>query len=710
MNSFWGPQAKWRLIASISIAIGCFAFIAAVGPRALRPSNIAWLGQGDPATHYLGWQFFRNTEWSFPVGLNPKYGLEISNALIYSDSNPLLAFLFKPFSPLLPDTFQYFGIWLLACFVLQAWFACKLMRLITNSPIIALIGASLFSFSPPMLWRLHGHLSLAGHFLVLASLYLALRPSIKRRVVHWSVLLVTSALTHAYLLAMVGLIWVADLAGRLIKHSLPVNRVVLEFPIILLATLLACWQAGYFVVGVGDVVSAEGFGFYRMNLLSLFDPSGWSYVLRDIPEAAGDYEGFNYLGLGVIVLGITALPSLISAKSGVMSQVRNRPMILAVVFGLTIFALSNRWGIGSVNFVFALPDAALRIGNIYRGSGRMFWPVFYLILFTTIFLVVRGYSNRVAITLLGLGVIIQVADTSSAWKDIRANLMTKPRSTWQSKMVDPFWSEAATKYSKVRWLLPGNHTSSWLPVASYAGTHGLATDAVYLARVSLAAVEHAQQKARDVLLTGKFEADSLYFLEDGLLPQAAINLNIHNHLVAQIDGFTIIAPGWKKCISCTKVSGEINAFDFLPTLLQPGVRLVFSKNQLGSKYLHNGWSGQEEWGTWSDGVDATIILPIESGRVRAIVVEAHPFLGPSHTKQTVEIKINGITTDSVTLTATSGATFEIEIPWAVRQQLQGNGGLLKLQLRFPDAARPVDLGVNSDGRKLALGLTSLTVQ
>jgi len=106
--------------AAMPLLLGTVAFFIVVGPRVLNPGNIGWIRAGDPATHYLGWHFFRNSEWSFPVGLNPNYGLEISNAILFSDSNPLLAILFKPFAGLLPETFQYFGVWVYACFVLQA--------------------------------------------------------------------------------------------------------------------------------------------------------------------------------------------------------------------------------------------------------------------------------------------------------------------------------------------------------------------------------------------------------------------------------------------------------------------------------------------------------------------------------------------------------------------------------------------------------------
>lgn len=78
--------------------LGVIAFFLVVGPRAMNPENIAWLGTGDPATHYLGWLFYRNSELVFPLGLNSSYGLEIANFILYSDSNPFLAILFKPHS------------------------------------------------------------------------------------------------------------------------------------------------------------------------------------------------------------------------------------------------------------------------------------------------------------------------------------------------------------------------------------------------------------------------------------------------------------------------------------------------------------------------------------------------------------------------------------------------------------------------------------
>jgi hypothetical protein len=60
-------------------------------------------------------------------------------------------------------------------------------------------------------------------------------------------------------------------------------------------------------------------------------------------------------------------------------------------------ANSNKVGLGPYGFEYPLmPEQALKFTNIFRSSGRMLWPVFYAIFFTLIFLVTRGYENRIA--------------------------------------------------------------------------------------------------------------------------------------------------------------------------------------------------------------------------------------------------------------------------------------------------------------------------
>ena len=549
-------------VAALPLVVGILAFFLVAGPRVLSPTNIAWLARGDSAQHYLGWLFFRNSAWSFPVGLNPSYGLEIGNAIVYSDSLPLLALPFKLVAPVLPEPFQYFGIWILACFALQAWFGWKLVGLISESVAIRLLGVGFLVLSPPMIWRMHekiGHHSLVGHFLVLAALYLTLRPKSQARVLAWGSLLVIAALVHAYLLAMVALLWITDVAGRSLSGELSLRNTVVEAISIGAATSLICWQAGYFSVGRG--LMARGYGFYRMNLLSIFDAGKtdyglWSHILGDIPGDEAHHEGFNFLGLGAIALMPFAARALIGKRKEAWAIARKRSALLLLFLGLTLFAVSNNIGIGRYNFGFPLSAPLLQISSLFRSSGRMFWPVAYGILLVLIFLVVRGYKQRTAVSILGSALLIQLVDTSAGWAVIRRQLMTEPASTWSTPLVDPFWAQAATRYKRVRWIPPGGVGQRWEVLATYAGTHGLSTDAVYLARTGWAEMEQAQRKASEALRAGKYEGDSLYVLSDRALQQAVGSADAEADLLAKIDGFNVLAPGWKRCTDCRQMGTQ----------------------------------------------------------------------------------------------------------------------------------------------------------
>ncbi|SEJ87094.1 DUF6311 domain-containing protein [Pseudomonas sp. NFACC07-1] len=683
----------------LPILLGALAFLLVIGPRVLDPTNIAWLGEGDTTTHYLGWAFFRSSPWTFPLGMNPSYGLELGNGIIFSDSNPLLAFLFKPFSGWLPETFQYFGLWLLTCFILQAWFAWKLLGLLTPSLWIRLLGAGLFVFSPPMFLRMGGHLSLSGHFLILAALYLALRPGLQKRRLAWGVLLAATALVHAYLLAMVALIWLADLANQAIKGRLSRRDALIELSGLFLLVAFCCWQAGYFSVGGGTV--SGGYGLYRLNVLSLVDPSGWSYIVRDLPEGPGDYEGFNYLGLGVLILAICAAAALLQGNTGLVSAVRHRGLLLWALFGLTLFSLTNTLGIGVLDVHYWLPGSLEKLANVFRASGRMFWPVFYAIVFAVIFLVIRGNKPRAAACLLAIALLVQVLDTRAGWAGLRQSRMMPAASSWSTSMNDPFWASAASHYSKVRTLLPQNQPDNWLLTSQYALKHGLETDGVYLGRMGTREIEQAQRRAAQMLASGEYAADSLYILDPGAALQAAKTVNRQTDLLTRIDGLVVLAPGWKSCAQCPSFADET-----LDVQVKIGERQVFSRI---NPMLASGWGRVEDWGTWSDGTEAEIVLRI-APEARVLSIDAAAFVQPPlHTRQRVDVSINGVAALSTQFTRLQDNTLELPLTPAIRETM-GTDGSLRVHFHLPDAISPKVLGLGGDERVMALGLKSLIVR
>ena len=339
----------------------------------------------------------------------------------------------------------------------------------------------------------------------------------------------------------------------------------------------------------------------------------------------------------------------------------------------------------------------------------MFWPVFYAIILASIFVVVRGYEKKTATLILGLVLVIQIVDTSAAYNGIRNVLMREPQSTWTTQLISPFWEQAASKYTKVRWIQPQNKPPQWQTLAAYAGTYGLATDSVYLARVGTSALEIAQNKAMEAIQTGRYDSDSLYLLDDHFFRQAASTVNTDSELLARIDGFNVLAPGWKKCITCPRVNEELEVRVLHLPPVPFGERMLVNQYGAGLAYLSSGWSSPEPWGSWPEGKEATIVLPFAAERPTSILFEVQPLLSPTHPKQDVLLFVNGALNAKVTLTMGSERDFEVQIPESVFEWIGANG-FMELEFRLPDAASPKDIGINDDTRKLAIGLIALTVR
>jgi hypothetical protein len=589
---------------------------------------------------------------------------------------------------------------------LQSWFGWKLVGLISQNSAIRILGSGLFIFAPPMMWRLNGHYSLVGHFVVLAGLYLSLRSFDRRNIFAWAGLLALAALVHSYLLAMVAALWAADVSQLALRRDRSLSQTVREVTVVTAAVGLACWQAGYFTVGSGAI--AHGYGFYKLNLLSPVDPSGWSYVLKDIPEAKGEYEGFSFLGLGVIALGVVGLPVLIEGRSGLGEIVLKRWALVVTMVALWVFALTHHVGLGALQVELPLPASIEQFANIFRASGRMFWPLFYVLLLTVIFLAVRGNSPRLAIALLTGALIVQVADTRIAWGGFRKKFMEKPVSQWVLPLASSFWAEAAKKYRTVRWIVPGNHTPHWMELSAYAANHRMATDAVYLARVGYRELEVAQAKAREWLASGKYDPDSLFVLDPAHLGFAASQIDAASDLLARVDGFYVIAPGWKDCADCSAVGGELSLHDVV-TPTDVGTRIEFTHSDSRSAYLVEGWSSPEGWGTWSEGQTAKIAIPIRSGHVSRIVVEAGALVSPEHPVQNVGINVNGVSLQGYEISMPSGNLIQINLPDQARARIEADA-VLRLHFEFHNAISPAAIGMNIDQRRLALGLVAISLQ
>jgi hypothetical protein len=556
----------------LPIALGIAAFFLVVGIDPLLPNNIAWLSGQDPSQHYLAWSFFRHSPWTNPIGLNPQYGLEISNAIAFSDSIPWLAFLFKPFSAFLPEPFQYIGLWVLLCFILQAWLSWKLAGLITQDLFLRLLICGLLGlFAPPFLKRLGLHAALMGQFLILAALYLNLNnrndpKAFRISSFYWLALLALAALTNFYLLVMVFGLWFAWVSDRLIARQVNLKQAAIQTLLIISVIALCLWQTGYFV-NSGAPIQAEGFGQYKLNVLSLFDAGRFSYFLKAIPHPEDLEEGFAFLGAGLLGLSVIYVIFFVKALIGKANQSAQSnlstispehpsaafgPALICCLILFTLFALSNQISVGPWTLTYSLPDSILQLAGILRSSGRFFWPVYYIIVFLLLCWVVEHFSRRSAVLILSFALAIQIMDTSAGWLPLRQTFAQLSENQAPPALSGPFWNAAGERYTKVViWPLRSGQTQEhWQALSYFASTHQMGTNAVYLGRrADPLKVEQSNQTVQAQLEHQQLSTDTLYVISNTPINREWLiqHPTGPETCVYETINLIVIGPAWYNC-------------------------------------------------------------------------------------------------------------------------------------------------------------------
>ena len=623
---------SWHSIIPILAGLIAALFIIGLTPLQVKNTNWLFISNPDPLTHYLGWVFYRQSEWSWPIGLNPDYGLEISSSIVFSDSIPLFAIIFKVLAPILPDTFQYFGIWYFACLVLQGWFGWKLCSLISHDVYLKSFGLLIAIFSPPMLSRIGIHAALVGHFLILAAFYIIFSPDKRRSNVYWAILIAIGALVQFYLFAMLFVLFIASELDKIFIEKISIKlKYPLSLVIITTFLMLVLWQAGYFAITTSSA-NEFGFGLYRMNLFSLFDPrnnyadSNWSYLLKPLPQAStlypgfnirlneGSHEGFSYLGLGVIGLLPFCLWAFFRKYFLFTKYFSANFFLIGSLLLLWIFALSNNVSIGEKNFHYPIPDWVLPLVSIFRCSGRMFWPVFYALIFAQIFIIIRAYPISIARMILGFCCLLQIVDTSSGWLPLQARLRQNSKIEPTNLFVNSFWKDAANHYKTLRIepLVNSQFQPRWEHLAPFTAKHHLGTNAVYLARIDQQKLNSANANFNSQLINKNLDQSSLYVLDDSKILPALLHINPQRDLLAKIDNFVILAPGWKVCKTCIQVSSSLEIKDVI-NIPRAGELIKLNSNNPNLQLIlagGHGWGEPNKEGVINKDLESKLILPI----------------------------------------------------------------------------------------------------
>ncbi|MHB0776536.1 DUF6311 domain-containing protein [Halomonas sp. WWR20] len=523
----------WYASVCLAALLGAMQALWLYG-AALDPRHVIWLlSEGDSFQHFIGWDMFRRDDWRWPLGINPTLGYAIDSSVVFSDSIPLIAIPLKLLHAWLPDPFQYVGLTMLLNLMLNGATSAGLAQRLGATPLVALLFATLLLGMSVATMRgpgALGHEALSAHWLIVLGLWLSLSSPSASTWRRWALLLSGAVLIHFYLFFMVGVLWSAWCLQVLwVGRHQPryLWQVISRASLIVAGVLLLMWLAGYFRFGV-DIEGNTGFGLYSAELLTFFNPgtaglfftdeafsgASWFFSGWHSP-VAGQYEGFAYAGIGVLMLWISALVVAI-IRPGTVAPAKKRAALVLAVSLLFLFALGDRLVIGTWAFGLPYPDILAPITQYLRSSGRMAWPLLYAVTFLSLAVLLKRLPHAALGMLLGLCVIMQWWDSVSWFHYVRDNVRAVTNTDTSRPLAFPWVARKdvnrlAEGRASIRYL-PGDDMHHLKAAAWLAARHGLAINVAYYARVNPGVLYQAASQERREAERGETSSDALYVL------------------------------------------------------------------------------------------------------------------------------------------------------------------------------------------------------
>jgi len=432
-------------------------------------------------------------------------------------------------------------------------------------------------------------------------------------------------------------------------------------------------------LGGGD----KGFVTYSMNLLSPVWPqlSGvFGAGLPVLDATGGQYEGFNYLGAGVLLLSGVALAGLLR------HPVRWRPWrgLLVVLGGLALLSLSSRVYAGPVRLIDLGAKPWEDLFGTFRAPGRAFWPVGYALMLGAVAGVAR-LPARWAAAVLAVAAVLQAVDAGP--------LRAGARSGWEhgSGVVATAVPEGATLFG----------------VAPYPGC---TTDAVAQAEGPLMLLQAVRRGIPvwevgvgrpppwfncEKLLSDRLEAPMVPGEARAYFGPAAAALR-----PAWLGPGVACQAGLRATLCGRGLPGFVGMEAAPPTLVAVPLRL---EGAALAPVLGSGWRVAGE-GVWSEGPRGTLLLAVPPGVPLLLTIRAEGVAGRPGAVRAVQVQV-----------ADQGASFDLPDGQAGTMELHVPagavpGGLLRVVL---DVNRPVDpaaRGITAPVRRAAMRLLSIEVR
>jgi hypothetical protein len=519
----------------ISIVCGTGWFLLMYGRYPLYFTHVDWIyaAGGDVFQHQLGWEWFRQEPWHFPIGRIESYGVPFGTTVSFMDAIPLMAIPLKLLSPLLGQRFQYLGLWEWISVVGQMFAAMLILQEFRASTFQRILGASLLVLSPPMIMRAFGHNSLTAQWILLLGIWFILREyrgALWRGA--WAALFAVAVMVHLYFVAMLAPLWIISLYFR-IKREKNGRSSIVDIFVVPLTVLVVGYCIGIFSLGVNEL-QAVGFGICSWNLNGFFNPDQFSAIFKALPMGnPSQWEGYSYLGLGNMLIAFISL--VICLQKGITRRQRDLLLPFGIVsFLMCLYALSNKAYVNSqMLWNVSLPTDLLRLASMFQASGRFIWPVFYFIVLFGIIGLLRNFRSPAPLLVLALMlqfIDIQPLFTSKAFSGFIE---------YQTPLESDFWQAAAKTNRQIEIIPAIANESNYEPIALYAEQNHFTLNWGYFARAPYKDIEALSEGAWDGLLNGHTDDQTLYLIWDPAWVESLPRLSGKMY-VCQVDGYNIV--------------------------------------------------------------------------------------------------------------------------------------------------------------------------
>jgi hypothetical protein len=369
----------------------CAALVGIAAALAVLPvETIGGFGPGwavpfpDQAQTLTGHLAYQADGWRWPSLRTETLFWPRGISVALTDSNPLFSISAKLWTRLTgAGPVNLLGAWVALCWVAQPVAAAYAARGL-GLGVLPCLAAAVLAASWPALLARTGHINLCGHFLILLALGLTLR-----RLRHgggWGpplTLLAAAVLVHPYLFQIAAAVLAAVPLQAALDRRPGWWRVAAGY----LGTCAAA--VGLLVLLSGPLGGGDkGFVVFSMNLLSPVWPQHSGVFGADLPTldaTGGQEEGFNWLGAGVLLLGVAALGGLVRRRPA-WRPVRG---LLLVLGGLALLSLSSRVYAGQVLLLNLGTKPWEDVFGMFRAPGRAFWPVGYAVMLGAVAAVAR---------------------------------------------------------------------------------------------------------------------------------------------------------------------------------------------------------------------------------------------------------------------------------------------------------------------------------